>query len=42
MGGGSTSISTGAGSSSSSSPGWCGIVFVTQRMAAWAVHKLLG
>jgi hypothetical protein len=23
------------------SPGWCGIVFVTQRMSAWAVHRFL-
>lgn len=22
-------------------PGWCGIVFVTQRMAAWALHRFL-
>lgn len=26
---------------SAASPGWCGIVFVWQRMAAWALHKML-
>lgn len=29
------------GANGSASPGWCGIIFVSQRMAAWALHKLL-
>lgn len=30
-----------AAGSSAASPGWCGIVFVSQRMASWALHKML-
>lgn len=30
-----------AASSPPGTPGWCGIVFVTQRMAAWALHRML-
>lgn len=29
------------GGAKGGSAGWCGIVFVSQRMAAWALHKLL-
>lgn len=29
------------GGSSAAAAGWCGIVFVSQRMAAWALHKIL-
>ena len=40
--GGGIAVGIPSTSTDSSSPGWCGIVFVTQRMAAWALHKLLG
>lgn len=34
-------VAASGGSQTGGQGAWCGIVFVTQRMAAWALHKLL-